>query len=269
MRIIVTLLFAAIAAAGSQQVSSDVPVTKIVIDNLLIQSRTLPDQDRLSLKQGFGHKSFDSEELQDRIRQATRDLGYFRSAVSTPVLSNRKQINAISESDVTVEISAGPQYHVGQIYFQDAQAFPESELESAFAMHPGDLFSPTTIGKGLEALRALYGTKGYIDFVVTPVLAIDESAHTISLHLDFDEGSVVRLGDLLLEGYEVHAGAATALRNSWTALKGERFDPRLLDRWLQANQKDCPGCIRERNMSFHPANLKPKTVDVLLSMQQP
>ena len=107
------------------------------------------------------------------------------------------------------------------------------------------------------------------NFVAVPVPAIDESAHTLSLTLDIDQGSVFQLGNLILEGMEVHAGAAKALQNSWTSLKGERFNPRLLDRWLQANQKNCLGCTREMNMSFKLANLKPETVDVWLSLQQP
>lgn len=269
MRIIVTLLFAAVAATGSQPHSSDKTEPKVSINKLSIESSTFPDEDRVTLSRAFEHKSFDPDELQERLYLATRDLGYFRSVISKPILSNSEQTSAIRESDITVRISEGPRYHMGRIRFQGGATFTDSQKQSAFAIRPGDLFSATKIGKGLEGLRTLYGTKGYINFVVTPVPTIDESAYTISLALDIDEGSVVQLGNLLLEGYEVHAGAAKALQKSWTGLKGERFDPRILDRWLQANQANCPHCTRERNMSFEPANLKPKTVDVLLSMQQP
>ena len=268
MRIIVTLIFAAaVAAAGFQPNSSDKPVTKLTIDKLLILSSTLPDQDRLSLQQSFKQKSFNLnlDELQQRITQTARDLGYFHVEVSKPELSSRNRTNY----DVTVRIAEGSRYHLGPIHFKNVTAFSEAQIESIFAIHTGDLVCPTKIGNGLEALREVYGTKGYIDFVAVPVVMFDESAHTIGITLDVNEGSVFQLGNLFLEGYEVHAGAAKALQESWAPLRGERYDTRVLDRWLQANQKNCLGCIRTRNMSLQPPNLSLKTVDVLLSLQQP
>ena len=52
----------------------------------------------------------------------------------------------------------------------------------------GDWFSGTLFGKGLEALRKLYGGYGYINFVGTPNPSFDEAKHTINLNIDCEEG---------------------------------------------------------------------------------
>ena len=132
MRIIVTLLFAAVAATGSQPHSSDKTEPKVSINKLSIESSTFPDEDRVTLSRAFEHKSFDPDELQERLYLATRDLGYFRSVISKPILSNSEQTSAIRESDITVRISEGPRYHMGRIRFQGGATFTDSQKQSAF-----------------------------------------------------------------------------------------------------------------------------------------
>jgi outer membrane protein assembly factor BamA len=54
--------------------------------------------------------------------------------------------------------------------------------------HPGDLFSGTAIGKGLDGLKKLYQSKGYVNFGAIPQLQMDEVHHTVTLIPDIREG---------------------------------------------------------------------------------
>jgi outer membrane protein assembly factor BamA len=96
----------------------------------------------------------------------------------------------------------------------------------------------TKIGKGLESLRKLYATEGYVDCVAVPEVLSDESRRTNDLVIDVDEGRPYDFGRLYLEGVEPHPGAREALMNSWKTLEGKRYNPVELQRWLLANHAD-------------------------------
>ena len=78
--------------------------------------------------------------------------------------------------------------------------------------------------QGLEDLRKLYETKGYVNFAAVPETSIDESRRTIDLFVDIDEGKPYNFGQLRLEGIEPYAGAGQALLNSWKTLEGKRYN---------------------------------------------
>jgi hypothetical protein len=116
--------------------------------------------------------------------------------------------------------------------------FPPAQLRDLFLLRSGDLFNATKFSRGLDNLRKLYGTRGYIDCVVNPVPRIDESLRTIDLVLELDEGKPYDFGQLYLEGVEPHPGAGKALLNSWKPLEGKRYNPLELQHWLLANHVD-------------------------------
>jgi outer membrane protein assembly factor BamA len=80
------------------------------------------------------------------------------------------------------------------IGFVGEAAFSAAELRAAFTIADAEIFDPQKIAYGLENLRDLYGTKGYVFFSAVPNTEIDEKGKTISLTLDVDEGHVFRFG---------------------------------------------------------------------------
>jgi outer membrane protein assembly factor BamA len=141
-------------------------------------------------------------------------------------------------ADVTVKVKAGVQYRLDEIHFRRATVFSLDQLRSVFSLRQGDLFSPTRFSEGLDDLRKLYGTRGYVDMVASPVASIDESRRIIDLVLEVDEGQPFDFGKLYLEGVEPHPGAGKALLDLWKPLEGKRYNPVELQHWLLANHFD-------------------------------
>jgi hypothetical protein len=264
MRAMLTTLIFSAATVLAQQEEPANPARMIWIDKLVIESNTLPDEDRLGLERCFEHHSYSQPELQERIRGATRDLGYFQAVVDQPKIAAAGQKNKCEKVEVAVNVNEGLRYQVGQVGFAGGSAFSPLQMQEAFSVHQGDTFRPIQIARGLEALRNLYSNQGYVNIVANPVAKIDNAARVIHLRIEVDEGSVFNIGDLILDGVEAHPGAAAALQESWTELRGRRFDPRLLDHWLQTNQANCPGCTRSRDIDL--AGVQPGTVNVRLSL---
>src|SRR5579862_348351 len=60
-------------------------------------------------------------------------------------------------------------------------AFPPEELRTLVPLNDGDLLSTKQIKEGLDALKRLYGSHGYINCVAIPLTEADDSNGTISL----------------------------------------------------------------------------------------
>ena len=207
------------------------------IGRLAIESKGLPDPDRERIIRLFQQRTYFEEEIGERIRGALRDLGYFKAVVDEPKFSFPAQEEE-RRAYITVKAEPGAQYRLGEIRFERATIFPAPQLRDLFSMRRGDVFDITKVSRGLDELRKLYGTRGYINCVVNPVPRMDESLRTIDLVMDVDEGKPFAFGKLYLEGVEPHPGAGKELVNSWKTLEGKRYNPLELQHWLLANHFD-------------------------------
>jgi Surface antigen variable number repeat len=236
MRILVRLIVASfLFQAGLIQAGFAESANSVRINKLVIESTSLPDADRGQIIRIFEQNTYPEPEIGERIRGAFRDMGYLRAFVDQPKLSFPAQTEGNRSANIIVKVDPGAQYRLGEIHFEKANVFPSARLEDLFPLRRGDLFSVTKIGDGLESLRNLYGTEGYINVVATPTPLIDESRRIISLVIFVDEGRPYNFGKLYLEGIEPDAGTARALLDSWSSLEGKRYNPVELQSWLLAN----------------------------------
>jgi outer membrane translocation and assembly module TamA len=212
-------------------------VNNLRINKLILESTSLPDVDRRRIIAAFHQKAYspDQDEFTELIRQALRDLGYFKVQINkSDVLltpdAKRKTL------DVTARVEPGAQYRLGEISFHSVKVFSSNRLRNAFPIQTGHPFNTTKFSNGLDALRQLYATRGFVNMVFNPLPKIDESRHIIDLTLDIDEGKPFNFGRLYLVGVEPHAGAAKALMTSWIPLEGKRFNSLELQKWFDANR---------------------------------
>jgi outer membrane translocation and assembly module TamA len=207
----------------------------IRIGKLVIESNSLPDADRERIIRLFQHKTYLQPEIGVRIGIALRNLGYDRAVVDKPKISFPAQGEKKGMAQVTVRVKQGAQYRLGEIHFQKATIFPSIQLRNLFPLRRGDLFNVGEIQVGLEDLRKLYETRGYVNEAAVAEPSIDESRRTIDLFIDIDEGKPYNFGQLHLEGIEPYAGAGQALLNSWKTLEGKRYNSLELQHWLLAH----------------------------------
>ena len=244
MRMLVGILFlSTLINRGLGQEFSSKPSesdAKIRVHRLSIEANSLPNDDRERITNSLEHRICLQGELQSRIQMGFRDLGYFKALVDEPKISSVGQTQGTKDVDVSVKVDEGAQYRLAEIHIEKAALFPADRLRNLFPIQAGDLFNGTHIGEGLEQMRKLYATEGYVNFVATPAPRLDESRRTIDLIIELDEGEPYDFGQLLLDGTEPHAGAAKELMESWKTLQGKRYNPLLLNRWLANTSKPAP-----------------------------
>ena len=243
------------------------PPVPVQVRKLTIISSSLPEEDRQRIVHALRGGTYVPEELAERVRQYLRDAGYYNARVEDPQLSAVKNSQECRSADFTAEVNPGHLYALGQITFENAKVFTPNQLRNQFPSKTGEHFNATEIGKGLENLRNLYGSKGYANFVAIPKPQVDEARHIIGLVIDVDEGRPVSFGGLRLEGIEPVAGAGKALLNSWKNMQGTQYNPEALKTWLASETSDWPHEAATQIHIEYIAGSTPDVAIVLLHLQ--
>ena len=141
-----------------------------------------------------------ADEAAERVREAYQDRGYFEVEVATAVLNVPKARQGDREEIAVKVLQSGKRYRLRDIHWSHATVFSEPRLASLMPIHPGEVFGRAKIAEGLESVRKLYGSLGYINFICIPQPIIDEEHGTITLDMDVDEGGVFILGGVVFSG---------------------------------------------------------------------
>src|SRR5204863_204501 len=74
---------------------------------------------------------------------------------------------------------------------------------------------------GLENLRRLYGSQGYLNFTPVPNTRFNEDSETVDLEIDVDEGRQFRWGNLHVDG--MRDLDREVLLRSWEGIRGQLY----------------------------------------------
>ena len=130
-----------------------------------------------------------------------QDYGYFKAAVRPQPHTLRSNPSG-EQAWVTFYVTEGPQYRLGQIQFAKAHVLPVAELRKQIPLKDGDVFDLSKIREGIEALTKLYDAHGYINFVASPDIQIDEARQAISVVMQLDEGHQFSVGSVQILGLD-------------------------------------------------------------------
>lgn len=167
----------------------------------------------------FRYSTDPERRIADMAWSAMRDLGYFKAeveTVATEVLNETTRTRAIA---VTLRIREGEQYRVAHITFAKDKEFSEAQLRQAFPIHGGDVMSDKRVHEGVENIRKLFATKGYLEGGAVPEIAADDASRTVSITMNVNEGPQFTVNGLTLdEGsqYSVN-GVVPKVKGGWTA----------------------------------------------------
>lgn len=168
-----------------------------------------------------GIGTFHEEALeQDRltIYNFLQDRGFADARVSIQILESP------SNGKIILEITAekGILYRFNRITFTGNKLFSDEEIEAVFLARPGDVYSPDNLRNTTQAIKDLYGRKGYIDASVTFETQLAEEDPTYNAYFQIDEGQEYKIGLIRVIG-NVQTQPYVILRES-LLVPGETFD---------------------------------------------
>jgi outer membrane protein assembly factor BamA len=208
------------------------PARKVLIRRIVFQNaQLLSSEDRREISQTLRNEEAEGDSAQrslsgladeaaERVRAVYQNRGYFMAqaeANEVPVVAE----NAARYDVVVRVLEEGKQYRLGDMHFIHVKAFPDSQLRELFPEKRGEIFSKEQIAKGLENLRHLYGSAGYVNFTSVPSTEIDDEHASIDLQVDIDEDRVFHWGNLHVNG--MRGQDSEILLRVWEGLQGQIY----------------------------------------------
>lgn len=200
------------------------------------------------------------------VRGAFQDRGYFKFTGTAEIHPIRSE-GPIDHVAVILHVETGPQYRLGKLRFrtndpEETLAFSEDELRKLIPLQAGDIFSAEKIRQGLEAMRSLYGSKGYIDFTPEPQTEIDDANQLINLTMVLSQQKQYRIRKVDVFG--PNQKMEDLLKSEIKV--GDVYDSQKLQRILDENKSELPPDFSSQDIELH-KNVKDGTVDVRLDLQ--
>ena len=142
--------------------------------------------------------------------------------------------------------------------------FSPAELTKHFPLQDGDIFDLSKRRSGIGALTELYGEHGYINFVATPDVQIDEAQRRISVVLRADEGYQFRVGSLRIIGLDQQV-TNHALKLEINP--GMIFTPQLVKDFYDQNRSLLPADASLKEDTTIVQNARNRTVDITFDLR--
>ncbi len=139
----------------------------------------------------------DSEELEERVRAAFQQRGYFLAEVKNLRTKPLDVLASPKPVDLEAEVAEGRRHRLADIELTGNSSFSGKRLRRQFPLRTGDVFDRDKIASGLEALRRLYASQGYIDCTFVPNTRLLSDAK-VDLIVSVEEGKHYRMGTLYI-----------------------------------------------------------------------
>jgi outer membrane protein assembly factor BamA len=205
---------------------------------------------------------FTKDTAEELAREAYQDKGYFKAEVAAELISIRAQdSNAVA---VILQVTPGRQYHLASLSWRGMSAFSESELEKLIPTQVGEVFNRTKIASGLETVKKLYDSRGYINFTSVPTPQVDDAEGTVSFEIDIDEGGQFHFGKLDVEGMqEAHR---RILLSAWEGLHGKPYNEEKANRFFERFFRSPLPNITPEDYTTHNIDEHSRSVDYSLQL---
>jgi outer membrane protein insertion porin family len=188
--------------------------------------------------------------------------GYLKAHFGEP----EAKIGQREENDVFVEVTfpidPGPQYKLKTVTLEGYKAIPLETLNHAIHLQPGQPADAVQLGEDLNSIKALYGSRGFMDASIQSTPELDNASHIVSYRLTIHEGDVFKMGELEILG--VDSRTKDHLQNNWTLMGGDTYNSAYTRRFVSQALKDVLTTGEWKPDIRETVDRKDKTVDVTL-----
>jgi outer membrane protein insertion porin family len=168
-----------------------------------------------------GTGTFNEEALeQDKltILNFLQNKGYADARVNIEV----KEAKTGGKIILLVTATRGEVFHYGKVTFKGNTLYTDKEIDALFIARPGDVYSPEKLRQSAQAIKDLYGRKGYIDANVQYDAELVSNEPIYNVYFQIDEGLQYKIGMVRVFG-NVQTQDNVILRES-LLIPGETFD---------------------------------------------
>jgi outer membrane protein assembly factor BamA len=164
--------------------------------------------------------------------------------------------------DVTFPVDPGRQYRLAAIEIAGYKSFSAESLRALMRTPLGEPANAVQLDTDIEAMKKLYGTRGYMTASIQPDPELDDTNSTVRYVLRIQEGEVYSMGDLEIRGLDSRMSAR--LEDDWRLRAGDPYDSSYPKQFLDREDKEIP-VMSDWDVNVRESvNQKEHTVDVTL-----
>ena len=123
--------------------------------------------------------------------------GYVNIKVGEPVVKMNETKTAL---DVSIGITEGDQYRIGEIGFKGELLEPAADLRKKLKSEPGELFNRSLLRTDIGVLTDVYGDKGYAFATINPQTRLDNEKKIVDMTFDIEKGELVSIERINVAG---------------------------------------------------------------------
>jgi outer membrane protein insertion porin family len=197
----------------------------------------------------------------EKIQAYYQDRGYANFHIESAQVAI-----APDKSDIfiTVNVSEGPVYRLGEIKLAGNLIVPEAELQRLLFVQSGQIYSQKAISATQEAIKNRLGAIGFYFAKVEPVPTTDEKGKIVNLTLFVDPGSRVYVRHINFTG--TTRSNDETLRRELRQLEGSWLSNVAVERSKQRLQRE--QFVESAEVSTEPVAGAPDLVDVNFAVKE-
>jgi outer membrane protein assembly factor BamA len=212
-------------------------------------------------------KSFVTSYAFFNIIPVYNNRGYLRASIAAPLVALVGSGEGKCRDGVSVKLAVteGLQYSWEDLRWQGNSAFTVDEINTRMKLARGKVANLSEFTAGLEAVKELYGTMGYVFVRLAPEPAYDDEQRRVSYRITVTEGDQYRMGRLSISG--VPDSTAKKIAGKWKLKEGDVYNASYIRTYRQDIYKTEESV---RNMSVKTrerVNIERKTLDVLIELE--
>jgi outer membrane protein insertion porin family len=123
--------------------------------------------------------------------------GYINIKVSEPLV---KLNDSKTKLDVSISITEGDQYRIGEIGFKGELLESATELRKKMKSEQGEIFNKSILRTDIATLTDVYADKGYAFANVNPLTRPDNDKKTVDMTFDMEKGELVYIERISIAG---------------------------------------------------------------------
>lgn len=129
-------------------------------------------------------------------------LGHYQKEGYQSASITERTIREVDEGqgvEIALRVDEGPRTRISRLEIRGAQLVSADTLRAQLALKPGKVFRQRQLAADLSKIQQLYAERGMINARLS-YQALEDSANTLSLRYEIDEGNPVRVGHILIRG---------------------------------------------------------------------
>jgi outer membrane protein assembly factor BamA len=149
--------------------------------------------------------------------------GYLNAKVAEPQPKVVEETPDETSVDVTFPVTPGRQYKLSELRLLGyKEVFTVENLRQMIHLKLDQPADTVQADRDIEALKKLYGTRGYMGVQISLTPEINDVDSTVKLVFAFKEGSIYKMGDLEVRGLD--SKATERIGADWKLLPGQTYN---------------------------------------------